>query len=107
MRYTYKYHLKPTENQRQQLDFYHDTCRQLYNYVLKEFNEIPNSAGTLPQRVKEIVTQIPDLKEWWTELKSVYSTVRQAAVKRIKHSIKALSELKKRLQRRESQLEST
>ncbi|ESS11134.1 MAG: transposase, IS605 OrfB family, central region [uncultured archaeon A07HR60] len=93
MRYTYRYQLNPTDSQREQLDLYRDTCRQLYNHALKEFNEIPKSAGTLNQRVRQVRDQIPDLKDWWDDLNDLYSTVTQAAVMRIEHSIKALSEL--------------
>jgi putative transposase len=94
MRFTYRYQLKPTATQREQLDFYRDTCRQLYNHALKEFNEIPESAGTLNQRVRQVRDQLPDLKEWWDDLNDLYSTVTQAAVMRIESSIKALSQLK-------------
>ncbi len=94
MNYTYRYLLKPTDTQREQLDFYRDTCRQLYNHALKEFNEIPESAGTLNQRVRQVRDQLPDLKDWWDDLNDLYSTVAQAAVMRIEDSIKGLSELK-------------
>jgi putative transposase len=94
MRYTYRYRLKPTKAQREQLDFYRDTCRQLYNHALNEFNEIPESAGTLNQRVRQVRDQLPDLKDWWEELNDLYSTVSQAAVMRIEDSVKALSQLK-------------
>jgi len=94
MRYTYRYRLKPTKAHREQLDFYRDTCRQLYNHALNEFNEIPESAGTLKQRVRQVRDQLPDLKDWWDDLNHLYSTVSQAAVMRIEDSIKALSQLK-------------
>ena len=96
MRYTYRYQLEPTDTHREQLDFYRDTCRQLYNHALKEFNEIPDSAGTLNQRVRQVRDQLPDLKDWWDDLNELYSTVTQAAVMRIEDSVKALSELKDR-----------
>ena len=94
MRYTYKYRLKPTKAHREQLDFYRDTCRQIYNHALNEFNEIPESAGTLNQRVRQVRDQLPDLKDWWDDLNGLYSTVSQAAVMRIEDSVKALSQLK-------------
>jgi len=94
MRYTYRYQLKPTKAHREQLDFYRDTCRQLYNHALNEFNEIPESAGTLKQRVRQVRDQLPDLKDWWYDLNDLYSTVTQAAVMRIEDSVKALSQLK-------------
>jgi transposase, IS605 OrfB family, central region len=77
------------------LDHYRDTCRQLYNHALNEFKQIPNSAGTLNQRVRQVRDQLPELKNWWDELNDLYSTVSQAAVMRIENSIKSLSELKK------------
>ena len=96
MHYAYRFRLKPTTDQRALLDKTRDICRQLYNHALKEFNTIPESEGTLNQRVRQVRDQIPDLREWWDEINQVYSTVLQAAVMRIEDSIKALSELKKR-----------
>ncbi len=94
MHYAYRFRLNPTPGQHEQLDYHRDTCRQLYNYALNKFEQIPDSAGTLNQRVRQIRDQLTDLKEWWTELNDLYSTVAQAAVMRIEDSIKALSELK-------------
>jgi putative transposase len=94
MHYAYRYRLHPTESQRETLDYYRDTCRQLYNHALNEFEQIPDSAGTLNQRVRQVRDQLPNLKDWWTDLNDLYSTVTQAAVMRIEDSIKALSQLK-------------
>ncbi|MFD1571236.1 RNA-guided endonuclease InsQ/TnpB family protein [Halorubrum laminariae] len=94
MHYTYRFRLKPTAQQRELLDYHRDTCRQLYNHALREFNKIPDSTGTLNQRVRQVRDQLTDLKSWWDELNDLYSTVAQAAVMRIEDSIKALSELK-------------
>ena len=94
MHHAYRFRLKPTADQRQLLDYHRDTCRQLYNHALSEFEEIPESAGTLNQRVRQVRDQLTDLKDWWNELNDLYSTVAQAAVMRIEDSVKALSELK-------------
>ncbi|WP_142987468.1 RNA-guided endonuclease InsQ/TnpB family protein [Halorubrum cibi] len=94
MRYTYRFRLDPTPEQRELLDQHRDTCRQLYNHALNEFEKIPESAGTLNQRVRQVRDQLTDLKVWWDELNDLYSTVAQAAVMRIEDSIKALSQLK-------------
>jgi putative transposase len=94
MHYAYRFRLNPTAKQRELLDYHRDTCRQLYNHALGEFEQIPESAGTLNQRVRRVRDQLTDLKEWWGELNDLYSTVAQAAVMRIEDSIKALSELK-------------
>jgi len=96
MHYAYRFRLDPTPEQRERLDYYRDTCRQLYNHALNEFEQIPESAGTLNQRVRQVRDQLTDLKEWWDELNDLYSTVAQAAVMRIEDSVKALSELKDR-----------
>jgi putative transposase len=94
MRYTYRFRLDPTPEQRELLDQHRDTCRQLYNHALTEFEKIPESAGTLTHRVRQVRDQLTDLKVWWDELNDLYSTVAQAAVMRIEDSIKALSQLK-------------
>ena len=96
MHYAYRFRLKPTAQQLTLLDHHRDTCRQLYNHALGEFNEIPESAGTLNQRVRQVRDRLTDFKEWWDDLNDLYSTVAQAAVMRIEDSIKALSELKKK-----------
>jgi len=105
MHYTYRFRLDPTPEQRELLDHHRDTCRQLYNHALNEFKQIPKSAGTLNQRVRQVRDQLTSLKDWWDELNDVYSTVAQAAVMRIEDSIKALSVEAERLQRGQSQLE--
>ena len=65
MYYPYRYRLHPTESQRDTLDYHRDTCRQLYNHAVNEFEQIPESVGTLNQRVRQVRDQIPDLKDWW------------------------------------------
>ncbi len=94
MTYSPRYRLFPTTEQREALDWTRDTVRQLYNHALSEFNDIPENAGTLRQRVWQIRDTIPDLKEWWSDLNNVYSTVLQKAVERIRDNINNLGKLK-------------
>ncbi|MFQ3293026.1 MAG: putative transposase [Natrialbaceae archaeon] len=94
MNYNYRYRLKPTDSQRETLDYHRDTCRQLYNHALYRSNQIPESEGTVKQRIRKIRDELPDLKEWWDELTDVYSKVLQPTVMRIAHNIKALGKLK-------------
>ncbi|CAI50270.1 IS1341-type transposase ISNph14 [Natronomonas pharaonis DSM 2160] len=94
MKYSPRYRLFPTEEQRQAMDWQRDTVRQLYNHALREFNKIPEDAGTLRQRVWMVRDSIPELKDWWPDLKQVYSTVLQKAVERIRDNINSLGELK-------------
>jgi putative transposase len=85
MHYAYRFRLKPTTEQRELLDHHRDTCRQLYNHALREFNKIPESAGTLNQRVRQVRDQLTDLKEWWDEVNyptlSAFGTLRVGLVR--------------------------
>ena len=94
MDYVLKYRLFPTEYQRERLDWVRDTVRQLYNHALHRFNRIPESAGTVNQRVTQVRDEIPELKDWWSDLKNVYSTVLQQAVEQIATNIENLGKLK-------------
>ena len=94
MDYVLKYRLFPDSHQREQLDWVRDTVRQLYNHSLHRFNRIPESAGTVNQRVTHVRDEIPDLKNWWTDLTKVYSTVLQQAVEQIATNIENLGKLK-------------
>jgi putative transposase len=96
MDYTHKYRLFPDEVQREQLDWVRDTVRQLYNHSLHRFNRVPESAGTVKQRVTKVRDEIPDLKDWWTDLTNVYSTVLQQAVEQIATNIENLGKLKQK-----------
>jgi putative transposase len=66
----------------------------VYNHALHEFNRIPEDEGTLRQRVWQVRDDLPQLKQWWTDLNKVYSTVLQKAVERIRTSIENLGKLK-------------
>lgn len=60
---------------------------------MKHFKEIPESAGTLTQRVRMARNELPEMKEWWDDLTEVYSTVLQTAVMRIRANTRSLQEL--------------
>ncbi|WP_317175704.1 transposase [Halomontanus rarus] len=94
MEYSPKYRLFPTTEQRKSLDWTRDTVRQLYNHALHEFNRIPADDGTLRQRVWQVRDDLPQLKQQWTDLTKVYSTVLQKAVERIRTNIQNLGKLK-------------
>ncbi|WP_254531633.1 RNA-guided endonuclease InsQ/TnpB family protein [Natrinema gelatinilyticum] len=94
MKYSPRYWLFPTTTQRESLDWTRDTVRQLYNHALHEFTKIPEDEGTLRQRVWHVRDELPQLKQQWTDLKQVYSTVLQKAVERIRTNITNLGTLK-------------
>jgi len=94
MKYSPRYRLFPNEEQQEAMDWQRNTARQLYNHALREFNKIPEDAGRLRQRVWMVRDTIPELKDWWTDLKQVYSTVLQKAVERIRDNINNLGKLK-------------
>lgn len=94
MKYSPRFRLFPTTEQRDALDWTRDTVRQLYNHALNEFTQIPEDAGTLRQRVWMVRDTLPALKDWWTDLKQVYATILQKAVERIRDNIQNLGKLK-------------
>jgi putative transposase len=94
MNYNYRYRLKPSESQCETLDYHRDTCRQLYNHALYRLNQIPESAGTVLQRVRSIRDELPALKDWWETLTDIYSKVLQPTVMRIAHNVNSLGKLK-------------
>ncbi|MCU4750590.1 transposase [Halobacteria archaeon AArc-curdl1] len=94
MEYSPRYRLFPSTEQRESLDWTRNIVRQLYNHALHEFNQIPEDDGTLRQRVWQIRDTLPQLKQQWTGLKQVYSTVLQKAVERIRTNINNLGKLK-------------
>ena len=93
MDYVLKYRLFPDSHQREQLDWVRDTVRQLYNHSLHRYNRIPETEGTVKQRVTQVRDEIPDLKDWWTDLTNIYSTVLQQAVEQIATNIENLGKL--------------
>jgi Helix-turn-helix domain. len=94
MNYNDRRCLKPTENQRETLDYHRDTCRQLYNHALYRFNQIPEDEGTVKQRGRKIRDEPSDLKDCWNELNDIYSRVLQPTVMRITKNIKALRKIR-------------
>nr|WP_233340440.1 transposase [Haloprofundus sp. MHR1] len=94
MNYSPRFRLLPTTEQREAMDWQRNTVRQLYNHALHEFNRIPEDSGTLRQRVWMVRDTLPALKDWWPDLKQVYSTVLQKAVERIRDNIQNLGKLK-------------
>ncbi|WP_136590499.1 RNA-guided endonuclease InsQ/TnpB family protein [Salinigranum halophilum] len=94
MKYSPRFRLFPTTEQREAMDWTRNTVRQLYNHALNDFNQIPKDAGTLRQRVWMVRDTLPALKDWWPDLKQVYSTVLQKSVERIRDNIQNLGKLK-------------
>lgn len=94
MKYSPRFRLLPDTEQREAMDWQRDTVRQTYNHALTEFEQIPESEGTLRQRVWSIRDTLPALKDWWPDLNQVYSTVLQKAVERIRDNIQNLGKLK-------------
>ncbi|WP_246988993.1 RNA-guided endonuclease InsQ/TnpB family protein [Halorientalis marina] len=95
MKYSPRYRLLPDEQQRERLAWTVDVVRQVYNDALNRFNDIPEDAGTVRQRVIQVRDELPSMKQWWDDLNGVYSTVLQNAVMRIKQNIDSLGQLKK------------
>ena len=87
MDFAYRFRLNPTTEQRERLAWTLDTCRQVYNHFLHRMNRTDNTSSVSEQN------RLPDLKQWWTDLKSVHSKVLQKVVDRL---YTARSNLKKK-----------
>ncbi|ELY68317.1 RNA-guided endonuclease InsQ/TnpB family protein [Natrinema versiforme] len=93
MYYAYKYRLKPSNTQREELDRYRDICRQLYNHTRYRLNEYRENHRELPS-MTTLRSELPDLKKWWDDLNDVYSKVLQTVVERLFNNLSSLSALK-------------
>ncbi|MGM0604943.1 MAG: RNA-guided endonuclease InsQ/TnpB family protein, partial [Halobacteriota archaeon] len=94
MEYSPRFRLVPTTEQRETLDWTRNTVRQVYNHGLYRFKQLPESEGTVKQRVRQIRDELPELKTWWTDLQDVYSKVLQTHIERIARNIINLGKLK-------------
>ena len=95
MDYSPRFRLLPTRDQRERLGWQRNTVRQVYNHALYRLDQLPeNDDQTVRQRVWKVRDELPDWKQKWDEWNTVYSTVLQAAVERIYHSIKGLAQLR-------------
>jgi putative transposase len=94
-KYSPRYPLISTDEHDEKLSWTVDVVRQLYNDRLKRFNEIPEDQGTLRQRVRKARDELPAMKDWWSDLNHVYSTVLQNAVMRIRNNKESLRALKR------------
>ncbi|HKL30756.1 MAG TPA: transposase, partial [Natrialbaceae archaeon] len=85
----------PTSDHRELLGWQKNTVRQVYNHALYRLDQLPEREDqTVRQRVWQVRDELPDWKAKWNEWSTVYSTVLQAAVERIYHSIKGLAQLR-------------
>jgi putative transposase len=92
--YDYRFALAPTDEHRHRLAWTLDVVRQVYNHGLHRFNRIPESAGTVAERVRLIRGELPELKDSWEELTDVYSKVLQTAIERIQTNVENLGKLR-------------
>lgn len=102
MNYNYRYRIRPSDNVATELRRHIDTCRQLYNHCLYVLNESDDT----PARY-EVQGTLPELKQWWDDLKNVHSKVLQMVVKCLYDNLSTLRERKKRIPRRSPSVETT
>ena len=92
MYYAYKYRLKPSDAHREELDRHRDICRHVYNYFLYRINEYDRD--DIPS-MSALRSELPDLKQWWSDLNDVYSRTLQVVVERLYDNLSSLSALKR------------
>ena len=84
MNYNYRYRLDPTDALEDRLAWTVDTCRQVYNHFLHRLNQGDDISAYSEQK------RLPDLKDWWTDLKQVHSKVLQKVVQRLYDNLSTL-----------------
>ena len=88
MRYNYRYRITPSDDLHERLAWTVDTCRQVYNHFLHRLNR---NSGTTAYTEQSL---LPDLKNWWDDLKQVHSKVLQKVVQRLYDNLSTLKALK-------------
>jgi putative transposase len=88
MRYNYRYRLNPSDALCETLDRHRDLYRQVYNHFLHRLNRVDGTT-----KYGEI-TELPSIKEWWTELSILYSRTLQNTVERLYDNLSRLKDAK-------------
>ena len=89
MNYNYRYRLNPSDDLRERLARTVDTCRQVYNHFLHRLNRHDHTSSYSEQN------RLPDLKDWWTDLRDVHSKALQKVVQRLYDNLSTLKARKK------------
>lgn len=89
MYYAYRYRLNLTDAHRECLSWTVDTCRQVYNHFLFRLNQHDEIPAMTTLR-----SELPNLKQWWTDLADVYSRTLQVIVERLYDNLSSLKRLK-------------
>jgi len=84
MNYNYRYRLNPSDALAKRLAWTVDTCRQVYNHFLHRLNRVDDTSAYSEQK------RLPELKDWWTDLKQVHSKVLQKVVQRLYDNLSTL-----------------
>lgn len=84
MNYNYRYRSTPSDALTERLAWTVDTCRQVYNHVLPRLNRYDDTSSYSEQK------RLPNLKNWWTDLKQVHSKVLQNVVQRLYDNLPTL-----------------
>lgn len=84
MNYNYRYRLRPSDALEERLAWTVDTCRQAYNHFLHRLNRVEDTSKYGESN------RLPDLKDWWTDLKEVHSKVLQKVVERLYKNLSTL-----------------
>jgi len=84
MNYNYRYRLRPSNALEERLAWTVDTCRQVYNHFLHRLNRVDDTSSYSEQK------RLPELKDWWTDLKQVHSKVLQKVVQRLYDNLSTL-----------------
>ncbi|MFC7071060.1 RNA-guided endonuclease InsQ/TnpB family protein [Halobaculum lipolyticum] len=90
MNYSYRYRLNPSTELEERLAWTVDICRQVYNHFHHRLN---HNDGT---SAYSEMGRLPELKQWWSDLKQVHSQVLQKVVQRLYNNLTTLRAQKER-----------
>jgi putative transposase len=91
MWYARRYRLFPTDAQSERMDKHRNIYRQAYNHFLHRLNHADGRPSMTNLR-----DELPDLKEWWTDLKEVHSRALQRVAERLDNNLSRLKKMKEK-----------
>jgi putative transposase len=94
MWYARRYRMLPTDAQSERMDEHRNIYRQAYNHFLYRLNHADGHPS-----MTELRDELPDLKEWWTDLQKVHSRALQRVAERLDNNLSRLSKMKEKGQK--------
>ena len=89
MWYARRCRMLPTDAHSERMDEHRDIYRQAYNHFLHRLNHADGRPS-----ITELRDELPDLKEWWDDLRKVHSRALQRVAERLDNNLSRLKKMK-------------